>query len=238
MRYLAYIVFALLILPLNAEVLVTYEDIPPYSYRVDGQDKGLLIDFLNEIGDSTGLQFRYRVLPTSRLVKATGFDKPHLILGIIKLPERELNFHWLVPTYEVIPTLFALKKNQFLGYDLEEIKTLTTGVTRGGASELFAESIGLTNIDFSSKSWQIMRKLRNGRIDIMLSEPRLAEYLANEEQIDLESVEPVKRFEGLNLYFYVAATKDMDPEILDKLLPHLLKEAPKLDDLDRPNPKY
>lgn len=78
--------------------MIYTENYPPYNYPdANGAITGQATELVHKVMRASGLSYEIRLLPWARAMRNTISGDNTLIFSIVRSPEREENFKWLVP---------------------------------------------------------------------------------------------------------------------------------------------
>jgi ABC-type amino acid transport substrate-binding protein len=145
------------------------------QYRENGENKGPTIEILNAILAGANFNADVEFMPWARAF-AKGKNSPNtLILSMIRTPERENDFHWLIKVSQTARVFISLEsKPQNYIDDIEQAKNKLIAVVldSAGYKELIASGFSENkNIYVVSNNTQMINLLVNGRVDLVYADP-------------------------------------------------------------------
>ncbi len=184
---------------------------PPYTDLVDGKLVGENIQIAKLLAKSVGLKPTFIRCPFARCLSMVKHGQADMILGLMKLPEREKELLFLNPAYMVqhYPLrFFTLSTKKIVINSFDDLNKLLVGTLRGGNYfELFDNDKRITKIEITSRE-QLVQMLLRGRVDTFIDrEESILPLLSPEEYkkitlADYQYAKPVK--------VYIAISQNSD----------------------------
>ncbi|MDT9000133.1 transporter substrate-binding domain-containing protein [Paucibacter sp. APW11] len=177
-------------------ISVPLEDLPPYSSPdAQGQPQGYAVELARELLRRAGLEGDYAFESWPRVMRA-GQSRPNVLLpAIVRLPQREHQFHWLGTTTLRQGTLYRLKSRpEVAPRDIEGLKAYRIAVVKDDVAEQELLDLGLklgVQIDRSADVASVLRKFLAGRDDLVAINPQFVARLFQQHGLDAELIEPV-----------------------------------------------
>lgn len=171
MRVTTFLLLATLFAATPAFALtIATEDSPPSTIVKGDALSGISVEIVREIQKRTGDSTHIDVLPWARAYSMASTTPNFILFATTRTPEREPMFQWIGPIFSIKWGFFAMRsKARPLG-SLEEARTgVIIGTYKDDAREQFLKSQGFTNLDSSSSQKLNIRKLKAGRIDLLVS---------------------------------------------------------------------
>lgn len=122
----------------------------------------------------SGADFEYQITtyPWARAMDRALNNKNVLIYPIYRTPQRSDKFHWFCPLYPKTPVyVFTLSDRHSDIADIDDLRSLVTGVTRNDNSHTVLHKHGLlegTHLDVVGDPMQNIINLVEGRIDAIV----------------------------------------------------------------------
>ena len=161
------------------ELLVVFEDYPPYEYLEDGVVKGVNIDIVREAFRRMGVTPTFETRPWKRALAELEYGDIIALSSGFKVPGRE--------TYAIFPSeyltmvtnvIIALSASGVKIKSLEDLRGLTIGVIREYSyGHEFDSMEGLTKVEASS-NLQLLKMLLNQRMDVILGSRSGMKFMA------------------------------------------------------------
>lgn len=206
----------------NTPSLVVFTEVsPPYQYQADDQVSGIATERVRNIISHAGLTAEFKIYPWARAMLNVERSSRALIYSIAKTPQRENRFHWIAPVARFDLSILSLARRDDIQLDnILDLEGLSAAAQRGDIAQTWLTSKGLTvgqDLLLCADilcSWQ---QLKLGTVDIIIEDPNLIEStaeLAGLQAGDIKVVQPVAE---LSVVAYLAANRDMDPQIVKRL---------------------
>jgi polar amino acid transport system substrate-binding protein len=169
-------------LPALAQDTLTFttEAYPPYAYReADGTNRGAGIDQVTTMMADIDSPFRIEIMPWARAIALAETQPMHCVFAAARTPEREARFKWVLPLFVDRAILVTRQGSGLASLDMEAAKSRLVGTHRADYTEVLLEEMGFGSIDVSADFGTTVRKLIEGRIELMpMSESVFLEMLA------------------------------------------------------------
>lgn len=180
---------------------------PPYTIGEEGRqaEAGIAVDIAREACRRMGHRCRITLHPWERVLKMMETGAADGVLFLVQTPERERFLLFTPPVVRSRELFYAstLRHREFSWKTITDLDNLTIGLVRGYTyGENFMDYIetGSADIDYTADTILNLRKLVAGRIDLVLEEELVAEYLLKEIDPDGEAV--VRCDESVSEYDY------------------------------------
>ena len=204
-------------------VSVYTEEYPPFNFRdpetgvITGDSTKKVIEVL----ERAGIRYEIKILPWQRAVRAVKADKNALIYTIVRIPEREDQYRWLLP---IAPADFYIymkaSDKRTLTYDALKTGEYTAScVAQDITCDLF-RIMGMPNdhiMAVPKDTTGDFRLVMAGRTDLFISDRSTYQHLREIEGFDMSLLRralPVNVKSG----FYLAANMDFPEEIASKII--------------------
>lgn len=187
-------------LPITApRVRVMLEEFPPYSFSdARGQPSGYSVELAQELLKRAGVEGRFEFSSWPRVARRGLVEANVLIPAIVRLPEREAQFHWLGTISSRRGMLFRLKSRpEVQAHSLAEVRAYRTAVIKDDVSELELLALGLDagqHLDRSADYPTLLRKFFAGRSELMAFNQALMPVVLRRYGYDPQLLEPVLKF--------------------------------------------
>ncbi len=201
-----------------ADVVIYTENYPPYNYPdANGAVTGEATQLVHNVMRASGLSYEIRLLPWTRAMRNTMSDNNALIFSIVRSPEREEEFKWLVPIARDHYYLFG-RANDNRPITAEHIRSgrhqvvcvfedISCQLLRdfGLPDEAILEGIDITRAD-------AMKLVQTGRVDFYVA--GRIEFQANALNLgfDADTFGP-RLYLDASMTLYLAAGKKIKPEL-------------------------
>ncbi len=205
-------------------VLHVYTEVRDGSQVLNTRERTVWVDndmsrLLEAVLEESGLNYQVAVVPWSRMMNNVANEANSLVYPIIRLPERENNFHWIGEIRPIDAYLFGLRSRlDTIPHTLEAARELRIGTMRGDAFHDFflANDFGNIVILGNNTSWVSM--LERDRIDLMpltLSGIETLLALANRPA---DTLVPAVRLDALSHPLYFVMNLNSDPELVETVI--------------------
>lgn len=173
----------LLILPVHAETITAVtEEMPPFNYTENGVITGFSTEIVRAALKEAGLTADFKSYPWKRAYKMASSEPNTLIYSIGRNPEREDKFKWVGVIAPVNIYFYKLKSRTDIKIDsLEDAKRYAVGAVDGDYTTQFLDANGFENLDKTHSYSLNVRKLFNGRVDVILVDELSLSALVREE---------------------------------------------------------
>jgi len=149
---------------------IATEDSPPSTIVKNDTLTGISVEIVREIQRRTGDSTRIDVFPWARAYTMASTTPDVVLFATTRTPEREPLFRWIGPIFSIKWGFFALKDKTWHIASMEDAKTgVIIGTYKDDAREQFLKNQGFTNLESSSSQMINIRKLKAGRIDLLVS---------------------------------------------------------------------
>lgn len=155
-----------------ATVTLLTEEYSPFSYREGKVLKGASIEQVDKIMTSAGIDYSIEMVPWTRAYSQAQTTPMTCVFTTAHSAQRDQIFKWVEPLLIDRNILVAKIGSSVSATDLDDAKKYTVGTHRGDYTEALLKDKGFTRIDLASDFSGTLRKLLNGRVDLMpISEP-------------------------------------------------------------------
>ncbi len=150
------------------ELKIVTEDFSPYNYEEKGEITGLSTKVIRAVLKELGTDCKINLYPWAKAYNMALEQENVLIYSILRISEREKLFKWVgeIPVSEMY--FFKLKQRADIKIaSLDDAKKYSIGVTRETAPHQYLSGKGFELKEIDSRDELSIRKLVNGRIDLM-----------------------------------------------------------------------
>ncbi|WP_432735759.1 substrate-binding periplasmic protein [Maridesulfovibrio sp. FT414] len=228
---------------------VGYVEFPPHFFTSqNGTANGTLIELATRIFNKAGIEFEYRRLPAKRILLNLEHGNHFASVGWFKNPEREKIALYSLPIYVNKPIgLLVLNRES---YKFEPYKTLEavmrsnrfkigliSGHSGGPYVDPIMEKYPENTITITGSKLQLVKMLKNCRVDGVILAPEEMPLLVQESGYDLDDFAHIKMNdipEGNKRY--IVFSHSTDQKIVEKvnraileLIGNLSENPPKTD---------
>lgn len=171
MRVTTFLLLAILLAATPSFALtIATEDSPPSTIVKNDTLSGISVDIVREIQRRTGDSTRIEVFPWARAYTMASTTPDVVLFATTRTPERDPLFRWIGPIFSIKWGFYALKGKGRPLSSLEDAKTgVIIGTYKDDAREQYLKSQGFTNLESASTQMINIRKLKAGRIDLLVS---------------------------------------------------------------------
>lgn len=180
-------------------IKVLMEELPPYTYTSpDGKPTGYAYELAHELLARAKLPASFEFMSWARVMLRSRSEAQVLVPAIVRLPEREAQFHWLGQIATRRGTLHKLRSRPDIKLaQLGAIGGYRIGVVKDDVSERELIALGVDaaqNLDRSVDHAGQLRRFFAGRSDLVALNPALAPALLAQQGFDPKLIEPVLKF--------------------------------------------
>lgn len=146
--------------------LVT-EDYPPYSYREAGVYKGAGVEQVELTMKDAGLDYSIEMMPWARAFALAETTDLTCVFATVHNAERDSRFKWVEPLMVDRTVLIRKTGSGINPATLADAAKLIVGTQLGDFTVGLLKAKNFTKIDLASDITLTLKKLLNGRIDLM-----------------------------------------------------------------------
>jgi polar amino acid transport system substrate-binding protein len=166
------LLLALLSLPLAgpahaATVNFMTEEYPPFSYHEGDKLKGASVEQVHLLMQKAGIDMHIELMPWTRAYAAAQATPMTCLFTTAHSPERDKLFKWVEPLLVDNNVLVSTASSGIGETNLEDTRRYVVGTHRGDYTEKLLKEKGFPRVDVASDFPATLRKLLNGRIDLM-----------------------------------------------------------------------
>ncbi|NDV26855.1 ABC transporter substrate-binding protein [Desulfovibrio sp. JC010] len=202
-----------------ADTFFITEDLPPFSYSLNGENKGLSVDILKAALRAAEIDpesVKIHIYSWPRGMKTT-LNRPNTCLfATVRKAERENLFKWAGPIADVDFALVSLKNDLTIN-DLSEINNYTVGALKTGISHLILKEKFHqgTRVELSTTILSMLKKLQRERVDFILESEHTLHHVMMQNGFDWKNYKIHYVFNFGQTYF--AFNKNTADHIVQKL---------------------
>ena len=128
----------------GGEIRVVTESWPPYTYEENGKNQGVVTEIVEATLKRSGLDYSIKIYPWARSYDMATGEENVLLYPIVRLPNRENMFKWiLIDGLAINMSLFRPKyRTDIAVQSLEDARPYRIGVTRDTSTHHFLLSKG------------------------------------------------------------------------------------------------
>lgn len=173
-----------------AEIRLVAAEIPPYSYRSDGEANGVAVRVVEEMAKILGEAAPFKFLPWPR-AQREALNTPNVgIIPLSRTPDRESLYHWVGPIVLDSEVLMARTGGKAATQTLDEAKDWIVGVLRATPGETLLKDAGFTKIYTVNSPASSARMLDARRLDAWLVAKLVAPYQYRLAGLDPATLRP------------------------------------------------
>jgi len=166
--------------------LVT-EDYPPYGYSENGVYKGTSVDQVRILMGDAGLEYTIEMMPWARAIALARTQPMTCVFTTVHNDERGPHFKWVEPLLVDRSILVRRSGAAVNPRTLAEATQFVVGAQLGDFNENLLKARHFQKIDLTTDINLTLRKLLNGRIDLMPISEKYYEKLKR-EGVEVENV--------------------------------------------------
>lgn len=194
----------------SRDLTIYCEYAPPGKAIVENKG-GLIYDQVWELMRRTDIAMPVHTVTWKRgYAEAT--SKPNIgLFPTTRTAEREPLFHWIGPILRVTWAFYALKDSGIVINSLEDAKKVRSiGTYANDGKEQWLKGQGFTNLESVMDNLTNMKKLYNGRIDLMVGSPSVTDQWPDTFGFDPAKLVKLYEFKNVDLYLAVSKGTSMD----------------------------
>ena len=206
---------------IKAPLTVVANPNPLLQYHEEGEDKGPTVEILNSILKLAKLNANIYFMPWARAFSEAKNNTNTLILSMIRTPEREADFHWIIKVSQATRVFISLKSKPENYVDtIEQAKEKLVGVILNSSAHQELKAAGFSedkNIYLISSVKQLAWLLANGKIDLAYTDPdNIEKNLQAINKADVEINHKGVSFKNQRIS-YIALNVNTDEKTVEKL---------------------
>jgi len=177
-----------------AGVTLATEEYPPFSYRDGKAIKGASVEQVEKVMKDAGIDYTIEMMPWARAYTLAQTTPMSCVFTTAHNAKRDPMFKWVEPLLVDRNILIARTGSGVAAKDLDEAKKYTVGTQREDYTEMTLKENGFTKLDIATDFNATLRKLLNGRIDMMpISEIYFGKLKAEQplEKVTVLSTQPM-----------------------------------------------
>jgi polar amino acid transport system substrate-binding protein len=203
------------------KLLVVANNNSQLQYYENGEDKGPSIGILKAVLQEAELEASVEFMPWVRAFSIAKNKPNTLILSMIRTPEREADFHWIIKVSNLSRVFISLQnKPENYVDDMQQAKQKLIAIVQGSASYNELTTHGFSeqqNLYVVTDSELLVTLLESGRVDLLYDDPiNIRSTLDKRGKRDLairyKTITPENERSS-----YIAINKASDIEIVNRL---------------------
>lgn len=150
-----------------AGVILATEEYPPFSYRDGKTIKGASVEQVEKVMKDAGIDYKIAMMPWARAYSLAQTTPMSCVFTTAHSAKRDPMFKWVEPLLVDRNILITRSGSGVTAKTLEEARQYTIGTQREDYTEVTLKENGFTKLDVATDFNATLRKLLNGRIDMM-----------------------------------------------------------------------
>jgi polar amino acid transport system substrate-binding protein len=150
-----------------ATVRLLTEEYPPFSYRDGKTMKGASIEQVDSMMSAAGIDYSVEMMPWARAYSLAQTMPMTCVFTTAHNAKRDPIFRWVEPLLVDDNILIKKSGSAIPAMELEDARKYTIGTQREDYTETVLREKGFTKLDVATDFNATLRKLLNGRIDMM-----------------------------------------------------------------------
>jgi len=204
-----------------ADLLVVANEKRLLQYQENGKNKGPTIEILNTLLKEAQLRADIVFMPWARAFVYAKNNPNTLILSIVRTPEREIDFYWLIKVSQLTLEFISLaSKPENHVKSIAQAKNKSIAIVLNSIahkdliSQGFSEKHNLYTVPNDEK---MMNLFINGRVDLIYADPLSIRHYLNTYNNERVEVRNNKIIFKNQRYSYIAINKSTDSAIIKQL---------------------
>ncbi|WP_165398951.1 substrate-binding periplasmic protein [Shewanella maritima] len=169
--------------------VVTFQQ-APFAVEGDIKDSGLIVEVLDELFRRAGIEYHMVFYPLKRGMAMSENLDNHCVLPIERSQDRETNYRWVGPVLISRYGLFSSDSTSKPLITLDDASKYSIGSFLGSGVGEYLEGMGY-NVEFTSNASLNLKKVQRNRIDLWASELVSANWIMQQNKVDLGEPELV-----------------------------------------------
>ncbi|MFZ6818349.1 substrate-binding periplasmic protein [Undibacterium sp. Ji22W] len=195
---------------------VTHADAFPYNYQYNQQIKGLVFDIANALTSRIGYTLKAEAQPWTRALQTAKDNPSILVFSVARNPDREEFYYWIGPITNSEVWLFKLKRrNDIQLKSIDDIRTYTIGDIASSSTVTLLTQYG-AKIDTAPSNVSNCRKFKNGRVDLIPSDPNGIKMFLQTCDLRIDEIEKTLHLPR-DTSLYIALGKTTPKALVDQL---------------------
>ncbi|WP_085300100.1 substrate-binding periplasmic protein [Cognaticolwellia mytili] len=207
----------------NESVMVVAEHMPPFQIITDNPKhliEGYSIDVLRTTLKQAHIDYSIMPMAWERAYNL-GQKKPNtIILSMVKKPEREKTFHWLIKLSDSKTSIWSYPSNQKKISSLADITDEIIAVTRNDHHQLILKNYAnLTekNFIYTSSKEQAIALVMKHRAQYFLGNDFILNWRLKLAHLEQDDIVEVFQLPQVANGLYIAASRETSPRIRNKI---------------------
>ncbi|WP_462159609.1 substrate-binding periplasmic protein [Pseudoalteromonas sp. GB56] len=190
---------------------------PPNQILINGKVAGSSTDIVRHVLQEADIDSHIRVYPWARAFHIAKRTPNTLLYSVAKTPERESQFHWLGKVaFFRLGFVSLSERSEIKITQLEDAKPYRIAVQRGDISALYLAEREFVIVETTDikQSYQL---LLSGKVDLVIDDPQYINSMTQHFNLAPTQLTFIKAIDDLSVYGYLAANKDTDPSLIQRL---------------------
>ena len=198
---------------------------PPYQIQEkDRPLTGISVELVRMMLREAGVDLKIRVYPWARAYGMAQRQKNVMLFSILRNPPREKLFKWVGTLHPFHVYFFRMKNRPDIVVNtLDDARKYRIGVLRDDSRNIYLRSQGFgENLEEVTLDSQNIKKLFDGRIDLLPSDPIVLSYWfkvmnddpASSQKYDMDNLERIYHVAGADGENYVAMSLQTDNRVV------------------------
>ncbi|MDY0016653.1 MAG: transporter substrate-binding domain-containing protein [Candidatus Delongbacteria bacterium] len=228
MRYLHFEIFCVLVLSVlqfscqkkDSPLIALSEEFPPLNYTYKDSVLGCSTEIVRELFKRTNIQGKISIIKWIDAYDEAKKRPNTVIFSIARTHEREKLFNWIGQITVAESNVFASKRNA--GINIESYKDIArykTSLIKGSyVSDFFRDKgIDINDEQYANSPIELVNKIMSGEAELIILNKLVFNYTVRNLGYYLSDFKEVLRIPELDKKYYVAISKNSDPDIVEKL---------------------
>jgi len=197
------------------------EEFEPFNYLSEKQQViGTATTKVELLFKLSNIKYKINLTPWFRTIKAVDETPNTFIYSLVRSPQREDKYHWIMPLCPLNIALFKLAERiDIKAKNLEQAKSYIIGVERNQLTVNYLLSKGFVenkNLVIVKDEKQTRGMLNKQRVDMVFATESFA-LSKNKKTPKQKPWELLFRVNEMSLPMYLAANRDSNAEVIEKL---------------------
>lgn len=199
----------------QAAELTVYVEKNQFPKNETGQYTSIFPETINELIERTGTQAELVEISWQRGYYLGQTQRNAALIPTTRTPQREDLFAWLGPVNRLKWVFFKKKGREITLNSLDDARKVPSiGTYAKDAREQFLKDNGFRNLDSTNHQMLNVRKLMEGRIDLMVGTNLGINTIMKLSGFHIDEIEPAFTFKEVDLY--IAFSLSSDPALLER----------------------
>ena len=169
---------------------------PPYNYKdSEGKAIGSAVELVNKIllkANSKNTKNDIQVFPWARAYYELQNNKNYALISTSRTAERENMFKWVGPIGPSKIVAYTKKDKKIIIKSSSDLEKYTTGAVNDSAPhKALMAANQKAKVELTPNIDESLKKLESGRIDLVVGDEKVLQYLVTQAGLDYHNYEPV-----------------------------------------------